>query len=176
MYCESMYICGVPILMDFLVDLKTSNLKIHKLMTVILVPFYCSWIPAVFLWCFSQNVGKYFCSKGGKFQVGRHNFWKPGKEDSEMFLETWFLSLVLCSLLGNVFFFWQVVTEWILGVCISLYGIDFQLWIGIQSLNQSVQWFDGSMTVEWLTIDGSVTNDQWPIWSQFCFVKWWMIY
>ena len=63
-----------------------------------------------------------------------------------------------------------------LWVTISFKCTDKRTFQGtIQSLNRSVQLFDGSMTADWLIVDGSITDDRWPIWAQFYYVKWRMI-
>ena len=70
-----------------------------------ILPFYCSWISAVSPGVISQNVEKYFSQREGNSQFSGIIFFKSGKEGSAMFLEMLFLSTVLCSLMGNFFFF-----------------------------------------------------------------------
>ena len=54
----------------------------------------------------------------------------------------------------------------------KIINILLQCSISYKSLNRSMQRLDGSMTVDCMIADRSMTDDKWPIWSQFCYVKW----
>ena len=65
---------------------------------------------------------------------------------------------------------WLVwIMDW-LQLCYGMFSSKI-----LQYLNRSVQLFDWSMTNDWLFADRSITNDWWPFWSQYRFVKWQII-